>query len=274
MNCQAFDNIVSDLARNGMVDAAISQDGLDHASECDRCSDRLSDERSLSNALRSLAETDLLIQAPETLESSLLGAFRLATAEKNSASNVAVFPITARRSYHWSLAAAAAVVAALIAIAGVKVLNLRSAGPNVIPQNVAVTPAYEEQKEPGSVPAPDLSSGKEFAPILSPTPVQRHPNRKYHPGLQNAGYRPASKSPVESIDVPSQAQEIATDYFPVSYASSLSPLESGRVIRVELPRTALASFGLPMNMAQANGSVKADVLMDDYGAARAIRFVR
>jgi len=71
-----------------------------------------------------------------------------------------------------------------------------------------------------------------------------------------------------------RAQEIATDYFPVSYASSLSPLESGRVIRVELPRTALASFGLPMNMAQANGSVKADVLMDDYGAARAIRFVR
>jgi len=37
MNCQAFDNIVSDLARNGMVDAAISQDGLDHASECDKC---------------------------------------------------------------------------------------------------------------------------------------------------------------------------------------------------------------------------------------------
>jgi len=47
-------------------------------------SDRLSDERSLSNVLGSLAETDLLIQAPETLESSLLGAFRLATAEKNS----------------------------------------------------------------------------------------------------------------------------------------------------------------------------------------------
>jgi len=156
----------------------------------------------------------------------------------------------------------------------VKVLNLSNAGSNVIPQNVAVTPAYEEQKEPGSVPAPDKSLGSDSAPTLGLTPVQRHPNRKNHSALQNAGNRPASKSPVESIDAPSQAQEIATDYFPVSYASSLSPLESGRVIRVELPRTALASYGLPMNMAQANGSVKADVLMDDYGAARAIRFVR
>ena len=274
MNCQAFDNIVSDLARNGLVDAAFRQDGLDHASECDRCTVRLSDERSLSNALRSLAETDLLIQAPETLESSLLGAFRLAIAEKNSVPNIVELPITARRRYHWSVAAAAAVIAALIAIAGVKILNLRNADPNVIPQNVAVTPVYEEQKELGSDPAPDSSSERESAPILAPTPVQRHPNRKSHPGLQNAGYRPAPKSPVESNDAPQQAQEIATDYFPVSYASSLSPLESGRVIRVELPRTALASFGLPMNMAQANGSVKADVLMDDYGAARAIRFVR
>ncbi|MDX6713231.1 MAG: hypothetical protein QOH96_4247 [Blastocatellia bacterium] len=272
MNCQAFDNIVSDLARNGPVEAALSQDGLDHASECDSCSDRLSAERSLSNALRNLAETDVLIQAPETLESSLLGAFRLATSEKNSASNVAVLPITARRSYHWSFAAAAAVVAALLAIAGVKVLNLSSAALKVIPQNVAVTPVDDEKNEPGNVPAPNVSLETKSSSISDPAPVQRHPNRKYHPEPQNAGYNRVSKSPVESIDAPTQ--EIATDYFPVSYASSLSPLESGRVIRVELPRTALASFGLPMNMAQANGSVKADVLMDDYGAARAIRFVR
>jgi hypothetical protein len=51
-------------------------------------------------------------------------------------------------------------------------------------------------------------------------------------------------------------------------------VEGGRVVRVELPRSALASFGLPMNMTEANGSVKADVLMDDFGTARAIRFVR
>jgi hypothetical protein len=29
-----------------------------------------------------------------------------------------------------------------------------------------------------------------------------------------------------------------------------------------------------MNMTEANGRVKADVLMDDFGTARAIRFVR
>src|SRR6266851_4802520 len=111
MNCQAFDNVVSDLARNGLVDAEFSQDGLDHVSDCGRCSDLLANERSLNIALRSLASTDCLIQAPENLEMSLLGAFRLASAEQNSVLDVTSSPLPVRRSYHWSVAAAAAVVA-------------------------------------------------------------------------------------------------------------------------------------------------------------------
>jgi hypothetical protein len=272
MNCQAFDNIVSDLARNGLVDAEFSQEGLDHTSECGRCADLLANERSLSVALRGLASTDRLTQAPGNLETSLLSAFRLASAEQNSVLDATSLPLPARRGYHWSVAAAAAVVASLLAIAGVKLLSQHTTGSNVVPQKVAVMQPNDKKNEPDNIPAPTVSQEREPAPILGPTPVERHPNRRSHPAMQNADYHRASKPPVENIDAPSQ--EIATDYFPVSYASSLSPLESGRVIRVELPRTALASFGLPMNMAQANGSVKADVLMDDYGAARAIRFVR
>src|SRR5258708_7041254 len=120
MNCQAFDNIVSDLARNGLVEAEFSQDGLDHASECGRCADLLGNERSLSIGLRSLAATDRLIEAPESLEMSLLGAFRLASAEQNSVLDATSLPFPVRRGYHWSVAAAAAVVASLLAIAGVK----------------------------------------------------------------------------------------------------------------------------------------------------------
>jgi hypothetical protein len=51
------------------------------------------------------------------------------------------------------------------------------------------------------------------------------------------------------------------------------PLEEGLVVRVELPRSALVSFGLPMNMERADERIKADVLLGNDGLARAIRFV-
>jgi hypothetical protein len=50
--------------------------------------------------------------------------------------------------------------------------------------------------------------------------------------------------------------------------------DGGHVVRVELPRSAMASFGLPVNFERAGGRVKADVLLGDDGIARAIRFVR
>ena len=54
---------------------------------------------------------------------------------------------------------------------------------------------------------------------------------------------------------------------------SSSPGE-GTTLRVELPRSALSSFGIPVNAEQSGGRVKADVLLGDDGTARAIRFVR
>jgi hypothetical protein len=45
-------------------------------------------------------------------------------------------------------------------------------------------------------------------------------------------------------------------------------------MRVELPRSTLAGFGLPVNMERVNERVKADVLVGPDGQARAIRFVQ
>lgn len=68
--------------------------------------------------------------------------------------------------------------------------------------------------------------------------------------------------------------EIATDFLPLSDEGGGAPLDSGRVVRVELPRSALVSMGLPVNMERTGESVKADVLLGEDGVARAIRFVR
>ena len=68
--------------------------------------------------------------------------------------------------------------------------------------------------------------------------------------------------------------EIATDFMPLTYGAATNLEEGGRMVRVELPHSAMATFGLPMNMDRANEIVKADVLYGIDGLAHAIRFVR
>jgi hypothetical protein len=46
------------------------------------------------------------------------------------------------------------------------------------------------------------------------------------------------------------------------------------MVRVELPRSAMVSFGLPVHMDRVNEKVKADVLLGVDGLAQAIRFVQ
>jgi hypothetical protein len=72
----------------------------------------------------------------------------------------------------------------------------------------------------------------------------------------------------------SAKNEIATDFFSVGDTSALSLADGGQLVRVELPRSALMRFGLPVNMDRASERVKADVLVGSDGIARAIRFVR
>jgi hypothetical protein len=56
--------------------------------------------------------------------------------------------------------------------------------------------------------------------------------------------------------------------------SAASFQDGGQIIRVQVPRAALANFGLPVNMDRYNERVKADVLFGVDGRAQAIRFVQ
>ncbi len=68
---------------------------------------------------------------------------------------------------------------------------------------------------------------------------------------------------------------------PVEYATSFIPLVEDAdlphgplpVVRMSLPRSILVSFGLPMSPDAASDTVDADVILNDAGAPRAIRFV-
>jgi hypothetical protein len=63
-------------------------------------------------------------------------------------------------------------------------------------------------------------------------------------------------------------------FFPLLYGDDMSSLEAGRVVRVRLPGTALASFGVPVSEERRTERVEAEVLLGEDGLARAIRFER
>jgi len=84
---------------------------------------------------------------------------------------------------------------------------------------------------------------------------------------------PQVQAPAASVE--ESRREVVTAFFPLLYGSV--PFTDGRIVRLEVPRTALASFGLaaPDSVdGSRSRSVLADVLVGEDGLARAIRFVR
>ncbi|HEY0099859.1 MAG TPA: hypothetical protein VGB76_13005 [Pyrinomonadaceae bacterium] len=73
---------------------------------------------------------------------------------------------------------------------------------------------------------------------------------------------------------PGEAESVTDFISLVADAPAAPPLESGQLVRVQVPRAALASLGLPLNAERGNEPVKADVLLGGDGLARAIRFER
>jgi hypothetical protein len=70
--------------------------------------------------------------------------------------------------------------------------------------------------------------------------------------------------------------EWVTAFYPLEY--SMVPMSSSRLIRMEVPLSALAAFGLSDAREKSDPAVSnmllADVLVGDDGLARAVRFVR
>jgi hypothetical protein len=67
-------------------------------------------------------------------------------------------------------------------------------------------------------------------------------------------------------------REVMTEFIPIVYDPE--PIERGQIVRIRLPRTALATFGIPVNEEHAEEGIRADVLLGEDGLARAVRFVK
>jgi len=69
--------------------------------------------------------------------------------------------------------------------------------------------------------------------------------------------------------------EVTTGFMPLMYSSV--PMTDGQLVRLDVPRRALASFGLTppemIDTSAATQMVQVDVLVGEDGLARAVRFV-
>jgi hypothetical protein len=89
---------------------------------------------------------------------------------------------------------------------------------------------------------------------------------------------PVSPAAADATQAPGgllTTREVATAFLPLSYSGV--PLMNAELVRIEVPRAALVSFGLaPVESldASSSGTVLADVLVGEDGLARAVRFVR
>jgi hypothetical protein len=259
MNCREFEDIINDLARAKMIDAASRAAGAAHADICGRCASRLADERAVSAGLRSLAVSDEEMAAPASVEAALLEAFR-AQASNPPARRL---PVQSRGWPRWALVAAAAILIAFGFIVYRATQNEPQKDDKALIKKTT-TPQPSVDRE-----------GRVVNDAVEPEP------RRGSRARPRRGSRPRLIKPfiIDGMTTYAKESEYATDFFPLSYSDDQKPMESGevirvQVIRVQMPRPALIAFGLPVNVERADVPVKADLLVGEDGQARAIRFVR
>jgi hypothetical protein len=272
MNCHGLESVINDLARDQMMDAATKARALAHAQVCRGCAARLADERMLTAGLRRLSADEAVEQAPARVEQMLRAAF--VEQHSQAAPQVA----RTRRARSWAVAAGIAaivVLAAIIALRFEKQSSPEQAG-NKTQEAHPRTAAEEKRPEiandraPAEPPAKVQPSTQPKPDSLNDRPIPKRAKRTERAGRDE-------RTGVQAINRPDLNQginEIATDFMPIVQGESLNRMDGGQIVRVELPRSALVSFGLPMNMERADERIKADVVIGNDGLARAIRFVR
>lgn len=277
MNCQEFERAINDLAREPLMEATQRVNGLAHAEACARCAARLANERALTLGLRSLAASMQQAEAPERVETALLAAFR----ERDRVIQLrpTAQPLTraGRPSWRWAASVAAGLALLFAAFAATRLQPQPTQ-----PQAVASARGSEPVKL-APWPSPEAVSQIQAEPQPVALTLPRGPQLSFQrvsSGTRNSmNLIDRDRGSVKGMPGVNTAQnsmtdDIATDFIPLTYGGDLSALDGGRVVRVELPRTAMARFGLPVNAERAAEPVKADVLLGDDGLAQAIRFIR
>jgi hypothetical protein len=265
MNCQSFEAIVNELARERLSNQPleIRDLALAHADECAACAMRLRDERALSFCLDEMAKEMKSFAASPRVEEKLLQALRQRPEVGDQ-----------RRGHRnrW-LVAAAAMILIVIGIGVLRGYLVRQSpfggGPAsaLVQTSPGLAPTRREDvKESSSVTTRNESTGQ-------PKRIVKRTNHSLRPHAEsNTSHEVFATATNPSANA--AASEVATQFMPLNYNGPINLQDGGQLVRVELPRSAMLSLGVPVNMDRYNERVKADVFVGADGLARAIRFVQ
>lgn len=305
MKCQEFQSNLDGLARGALLEARTRDEAAAHEESCAVCASRLADERALTAGLRALAATMREKETPAHTESALLSAFRSHATSTTAAtpsfvttaapSNVVSLSEHAGAK-HWSWVKTVAVAAMAAAAVALFMLvppylsappparqsasnNTRSApvkthddtATNSQQSTTAHLSGVQDDSQPTDGAGARGLKDDEDVPSKTLSP-RRNVVRAMNASLGGSSRGLASNRGATAETA--SANEITTEFIPLVQYAGFAQSEGGHLVRVELPRSALASFGIPVNADQAGGRVKADVLLGEDGTARAIRFVR
>ncbi len=251
MKCVDFSEIVSDLARNEGLDEAVRQSAFLHADACPRCDEELEMARALSGALHALAASSTAASAPERVEEILRGEMRQRRA--------AVTPMRAPRAQRRAIGG----IAGLAAAALISVILLK---PEILRQTHGNSPAISTQTSGATAQGSEATA--QVAPVSSNSEATPAPDGK-SPASGNSGAANSADAASQDADT-----EYATSYIDLPSAEGVLIAEDQTVVRVSMPRSALASFGLPVRSDGADANVLADFVLGEDGMPRAVRLVQ
>jgi hypothetical protein len=240
MNCQDFEGIINDLAREQTVAVADRARAMVHGETCARCAARMHDEFMVTAALRSLSASADRQEAPPQVEGALRYAFR-----QQNRRPVRMVPA---RWQGWGGAVAmGAVAAGMLLVLAFTTAALRR------PEASERKPAEGSRQV-----KPSRQNRIENAEARTETPVD-----------------PAGgTASAEGGDLLAMEAGGEEGFVPLQLGDDLADVDGAQVMRVEVPSAALVSLGLLSSQGDGAEGVEADVLLGQDGVAHAIRLVQ
>jgi hypothetical protein len=252
MKCQEFESIIICLARGQMVETAARETALVHLERCARCANSFEEQQALTAGIRVAAESLVNQGASAGVEEALRQAFREQARQFN------VPEIKLRRS-RWTVGLAAAAILLGAFLIGVTWLKSPSKKQKQEARDLPATPYFVDHAPKQESPAQIGGEGTQGRKTASVSAGSRRPS------VRRAVRQGAAPDATET--------EVATSFYSLVEEGELVPLESGRVVRVEVPASALIALGLPITAESKDRPVQADLLLGQDGLARAIRFL-
>ncbi len=255
MDCYDFCEIYLDLDRPETRGAALCDEALAHAESCSACATRLMESESLGFSLRKVAEAAERMEAPARVEAALMAEFRRARVTAGSSAYAGTGAAAGKFKWETVWFAVAAMVLLALGLTIYKRQALSSSGTQ----------------------APSAAANTIAAPATSSASSESAANAQVAATSVAATSTAASSASVKSATgatgTDADNAEYASEFVALPYADGLTDSDSGTVVRVDLPRSSLASMGIPVSGLAAGDRVVADLVVSDDGTPQAIRLV-